>query len=589
MNSLRNEIETAVLRALEVVVGPEGAEMDPLVRPTQDPKFGDYQSNVALGLAKKLGEKPRDVATKLVEALGENDMFERPDIAGPGFINFRLRPAYLAAQLGEIQADARLGIPPVARPERAVVDFSSPNLAKEMHVGHLRSTIIGDAISRLLEFQGHDVLRLNHVGDWGTQFGMLLQYVRETEPQVLERPDAFRIDDLEEFYRQAKARFDSDPPFADAARRAVVELQSGDPTALRLWNVFCHESSRHARAVLDRLGIEVEDRGESFYNPMLPGVIDELVSRGLAVESEGALCVFLEGWNNREGNPQPMIVRKTDGGYNYDTTDLAAIRHRVEQEHADRIIYVTDIRQRQHFDMIFAAGRAFGWVPEHVKLEHVGFGMVLGADRKPFKTRSGGTVKLKDLLEEAVSRAAEVVREMEEKRAGEMSVEQQSEIARVVGLGSVKYADLSHNLVSDYVFDWDTMLALDGNTAPYMLYAYARVQSIARKAQIQFEALPADLPLVLEHETEIALAKQLLEFSGALKLVSNELRPHHLTDYLYNLSRAYNAFYDRERGVRIVDAEPEGLRLSRLRLCDLTARTLKLGLGLLGIEVVEQM
>ncbi|MBI3947375.1 MAG: arginine--tRNA ligase [Armatimonadetes bacterium] len=595
METLRQLIEEAVIEGLVIVAGPEGATMDPLVRPTPDPKFGDYQSNVAMGLAKRLGRKPRAVAQALVDALDIADVCEPPEIAGPGFINFRLRPAYLAAQLGRVQADPRLGIPPVDRPWRTVVDFSSPNLAKEMHVGHLRSTIIGDAIARVLEFQGHDMLRLNHIGDWGTQFGMLVQYVRATQPDVLHHPERFRIDDLEAFYRQAKQRFDEDPEFADAARRAVVDLQSGEPVARRLWEVFCGESLRHARDIYDRLGIRIEDRGESFYNPMLPAVVEELRERGIARRAEGAVCVFLPGWKNREGEPLPIIIQKSDGAYNYDTTDLAAIRHRVQAERARRIIYVVDIRQRQHFEMVFQAARLAGFVssdetaPAEVVLEHVGFGMVLGPDRRPFKTREGGTVKLKELLDEAVARAASVVEAAEDERRREMSPEQKAEIAAAVGLGAVKYFDLSHSLASDYVFDWETMLAMDGNTAPYMLYAYARVRSIGRRAGVDFDALPADLPLLLEHETEIALAKALLEFPGVLQQVSEELRPHVLTDYLYGLSRRFSAFYDRERGVRVIDAEPESVRHSRLRLCDLTARTLKLGLGLLGIAVVEQM
>lgn len=588
MKSLSQQIEAAVTRALIAVVGPEGAEIDPLVRPTADPKFGDYQSNVALGLAKRLHEKPRVVAEKLVAALDIAEMCEAPEIAGPGFINLRLRPSYLAERLGAAQSDPRLGVPRAEQPQRVIVDFSSPNLAKEMHVGHLRSTIIGDAIARLLEFQGHDVLRLNHVGDWGTQFGMLLEYVRETQPDVLDHPEKFRIDDLESFYRQAKRRFDEDPAFADAARRAVVDLQSGEPVARKLWQVFCQESLRHAHAIYKRLGICVTDRGESFYNPLLPQVVAELQERGMAVESQGAVCVFLEGWKTREGEPLPVIIRKSDGGYNYDTTDLAALKQRAGEEKADRIIYVTDVRQHQHFEMVFSLARQAGWVPEQVSLEHVGFGMVLGPDRRPFKTRDGGTVKLKDLLDEAVQRATAVIEADSERRAA-MGEEQKAEIAQAVGLGAVKYSDLSHNLASDYVFDWDTMLAMEGNTAPYMLYAYARIRSIGRRAGVEFDALPADLPLSLEHESEIALAKQLLQFPAVVQQVSEELRPHALTEYLYGLSRAFSTFYDRERGVRVIDAEPENVRLSRLRLCDLTARVLKQGLGLLGIAVVEQM
>jgi arginyl-tRNA synthetase len=588
MKSIPEQVHEAMAQALVAVVGPEGAEIDPLIRPTQDPKFGDYQSNVALGLAKRLGRKPREVAEALVAALDVARMCEPPDIAGPGFINLRIRPAYLAAQLEEIQADPRLGVPRADPPQRIIVDFSSPNLAKEMHVGTFRTTIIGDTLARLFEFLGHDVLRLNHVGDWGTQFGMLLQHVRDTHPEVLEHPERFRVDDLEGFYRAAKARFDADPAFADASRRAVVDLQSGDPVALRLWEAFCRESLRHAHELYHRLGVRLEDRGESFYNPVLPAIVTELLERGLAVESNGAVCLFLDGWTNREGEPLPMIVRKSDGGFNYDTTDLAAVKQRVTEERADRIIYVTDLRQSDHFQMLFNASRKAGWVPEHVSLEHVGYGMVLGADRRPFKTRSGDTVKLKDLLDEAETRATTAI-SADPARRGEMSLEQRAEVARTVGIGAVKYADLSHNPSTDYVFDWDVMLAMEGNTGPYLQYAYARIRSIARRAGVDFEALPRDLKLTVEHPSEIGLAKQLLQFPAVVQEVARDLRPHVLTEYLYELSRAFSTFYDRVNGVRVIDAEPESLRLSRLRLCDMTARALRLGLDLLGIGVLEQM
>jgi arginyl-tRNA synthetase len=588
MKSLREQIEAGVTRALVAVVGPEGAALDPLVRPTQDPKFGDYQSNVALGLAKKLGRKPREVAEELVAALDLGDVCETPEIAGPGFINLRVRPAYLGQALSAIQADPRLGITPAERPERVVVDYSGPNVAKAMHVGHLRSTIIGDTIARLLEFQGHDLLRLNHLGDWGTQFGMLIQHLRETAPEVTEHPEQVHIADLEAFYVAAKARFDGEPDFQDRARQAVVQLQSGDPQTRSIWGVLVEESMRHAAEVYELLDIRgLQARGESFYNPMLPDVVADLQAQGLAVESEGAICVFVDGFKNREGEPLPMIVRKSGGGFNYDTTDLAGVRHRVAEEHATRIIYVTDKRQADHFQMVFQTARKAGWVPDEVKLEHVGFGMVLGPNRKPFATRDGGTVKLFDLLREAEARALQSATD-DERRQG-FSQEERQETARIIGIGAVKYADLSHNLTTDYVFDWDTMLAMEGNTAPYMLYAYVRTRGIARKAGIDYESLPADLPITVEHESEIALAKQLLNFGGVIAQVSDELRPHHLTDYLYNLSRAFSGMFDRERGVRVIDAEPESVRLSRLRLCDLTARTLKLGLNLLGIQVLERM
>ena len=582
MNSMREQIETAVQAALVRVVGPEGAEIDPLVRPTSDPKFGDYQSNVALPLAKRLSRKPREVAEEIAAALELAEQCEPVEIAGPGFLNFRFRPQHLARELEGIQADPRLGVPTVEAPQRVIVDYSSPNVAKEMHVGHLRSTIIGDTIARLLEFQGHDLLRLNHLGDWGTQFGMLIQYLRETEPEAAAHPERFRVEDLDSFYVAAKRRFDEDTEFKERARRAVPDLQSGEPQARALWNVLVEETMRHVEEVYELLDIHgLVTRGESFYNEWLPAVVADLEALGLAREDQGAICVFNDDWTN------PLIARKADGGYGYAATDLAAVRHRIRTEEGERIIYVTDHRQSDHFKQVFWTARQAGWVPEGVQLEHVGFGMILGADRRPFKSREGTTVKLRALLEEAKDRSLAKI-EDDVSRRPDMSREEREAVAQAVGIASVKYGDLSHNTASDYVFDWDTMLALEGNTAPYMLYAYARVRSIARKAGIDFDSLGA-VPLVLEHPSEIALVKELLQFGGVLKQVAAELKPHYLTDYLYSLSRAFSTFYDRERGVRVIDAEPENVRLSRLRLADLTARTLKLGLGLLGIGVLEQM
>jgi arginyl-tRNA synthetase len=588
MRSLKQHLEERVRTALVKMMGPEGAEVDPLIRPTQDPRFGDYQSNVALGLARRLSKKPRDLGAELCALLPIEDMCAPPELSGPGFINFRMLDSFVASELAAIQVDPRLGVAQAPSARRVVVDFSSPNLAKEMHIGHLRSTIIGDSIARLLEFLGHDVVRLNHVGDWGTQFGMLIQHVRESSPEVLDDPSTLLIDDLEAFYVRAKQRFDQEPAFQQAARQAVVDLQAGEPSARVIWEAFCDESLRHCHEVYRTLDVELVDRGESFYNSMLPGVVEDLLSSGLAVEHEGAICFFLEGWLNRDKQPMPLMVRKSDGGYNYDTTDLAAARHRVEEERADRIIYVTDLRQKQHFDMLFAGVRKAGWAGDPISLEHVGFGMVLGSDRKPYRTRDGGTVKLREVLQEAERRAALVV-EKNSERLQQLTPRQRQRIAEVVGVGAVKYADLSHNAASDYVFDWDTMLDLHGNTAVYMLYAYARIRSIGRRAGVEFDDLPPDVPIRVEHPSEVALGKLLLEFVSVIEQFATELRPHVLTDYLYQLSRAYSTFYDRERGVRVVDATPEETRLSRLRLCDLTARTLKIGLSLLGIEVVEQM
>ncbi|UCE59977.1 MAG: arginine--tRNA ligase [Phycisphaerales bacterium] len=600
MNSIRNQIAQRVREATRRI----GAEGDPLVRPAQDEKFGDYQSNCAMGLAKRLGKKPRDVATAIVDALEIEDMCEKPDIAGPGFINFKLKPEYLAGCLESIPAPSeaggdRLGISPAANPQVIVLDISSPNLAKEMHVGHLRSTVIGDCLARVLEFEGHTVHRENHVGDWGTQFGMLVAHLRRVDPDVVRHPEELVISDLESFYVDAKSRFDTDDEFKTESRETVVALQQGDETTRRIWRAFCDESLRHCHAIYDRLDVKLVDRGESFYADRMEDVIRRLESmttagdKGLVRISDGALCVFMEGFKTREGDPLPMIVRKSDGGYNYATSDLATILHRVEELGASRILYVVGIGQKQHFDMLFAAVRALGWAKDDASLLHIGFGNMLAASGKPFKTREGGTVKLKDLLDEAVQRAREVVSPPDDDQPGERDRQfdkaQVAQIAETVGLAAMKYFDLSHSLSSDYKFDLGTMLSLEGNTAPYMLYAYARIRSIGRKAGVEFDDLPRSEEILLEHPAEIALAKRLLQFAEVLDDLSRELRPNVMTDYLYSLAKAFSRFYDKKLGVRVIDASPEDVRLSRLHLCELTARTLKLGLSLLGIKTLEEM
>ena len=598
MKSITTELSHRVSAAIAAAFGPETADADPAVRQSQNPQFGDYQSNCAMALAKRVGEKPRDVAARIIEQLKIDDMCEQPEIAGPGFINLRLKNDYMANSLAAVPpADAsaqydRLGIDTAAEPDIVAIDMSSPNLAKEMHVGHLRSTVIGDSVARILEFAGHQVERINHVGDWGTQFGMLVAHLHTARPEVLEDPRRLKLGDLESFYREAKAHFDRDEQFADEARRTVVKLQQGDPQTVTIWHAFCDESLRHCHAIYDRLGIEgLIDRGESFYNDHLAGVVEDLRSTGMVEKSEGADCIFLDGFRSREGEPLPMMVRKSDGGFNYATTDLAAIQHRVRDLRATRLIYVVGAPQKQHFDMLFAAARQAGWAPEDVRLEHLAFGSMLGADGKPFKTREGGTVKLKDLLDEAVSRARAIVEEniVDISKSRDMTVEEVNEIAETVGISAVKYFDLSHNLSTDYRFEWDHMLSMDGNTAPYMLYAYARIRSIGRKAGIDYADLPAGAALMLEHPTEIELAKGLLRFREVIDQIVGDLQPSALTDYLFDLSRRFNRFYDRKQGVRVIDAESDELRNSRLRLCDLTARTLKAGLHLLGISTLERM
>ena len=601
MKSIAKELNQQVRDAMKRA----GAKGDPLLKPSQDAKFGDYQSNCAMGVAKRLGRKPRDVANDIVAALDVADMCEPPEIAGPGFINFRIKPAYVAQRLMSIppcedpSAD-RVGLEPTREPKTVVVDLSSPNLAKEMHVGHLRSTVIGDCISRVLEFEGHTVHRENHVGDWGTQFGMLVAYLRATKPDIIDRPGDLAIGDLESFYIEAKAKFDSDEKFRDESRETVVKLQGGDEPTRKIWKAFCDESLRHCHAIYDRLGVRLIDRGESFYAEGMKEVITRLEAmmsdrngdNAFVRISEGALCLFMDGFTTRDGEPLPLMVRKSDGGFNYATSDLATMIHRVERLGADRIIYVVGIPQRQHFQMLFAAVRQAKWVAPDVDLKHLAFGSVLGKTGRPFKTREGGSVKLKDVLDEAVARARSVITESAgtEARAGRaMTDAKMDEIAERVGLAAIKYFDLSHAISSDYKFDLDSMLAMEGNTAPYMMYAYARIRSIGRKAGIEWESLPSDTPIVLEHPAEIALAKKLVPFVDILETVSNELRTIALTEYLYELAKTFSRFYDRKIGVRVIDAEPEETRLSRLRLCDLTARTLRLGLSLLGIETVEEM
>ena len=586
LETLKARFERAVADAFP---GHEGGAAANLA-PSKDPKFGDYQFNYAMALAKKIGAKPRDVAAKIVERADVADLCEPLEIAGPGFVNIRLTAAGLAAMLTPMETSDRLGLPRLASPRRVVVDFSSPNIAKQMHVGHLRSTIIGESICRILEFLGHDVLRLNHVGDWGTQFGMLITHLLESFPNALDDPDAVKIADLDAFYKESKARFDADAEFKERARRQVVALQSGDPESRRSWEILCRASRREFAAIYDRLGATIVERGESFYNPLLPGVVADLDEKGLLAESDGAQVVFVDGFSNRDGEPLPLIVKKSDGGYNYATTDLAAIRHRIDAEGAQWIVYVTDLGQAQHFAHVFAVAREAGWIPPDVRVDHVGFGLVQKevvdasgkvVGKEKFKTREGEVVRLVDLLDEAVRRAGVVARE----KQPDLPDEEIERIATILGLGAVKYADLSQNRTSDYVFSFDKMLDLKGNTAPYMIYAYVRVRSIGRKGDVDFQALDRSAPIALEHPAERAMALVLARFADAVIETAETLSPNLLTNYLYELAGAYSRFFT---DCPVLHSEGE-TRTSRLRLCDLTARTLKTGLDLLGIGVLERM
>ena len=590
MLRIAQALDTQLREAMQRAFPDVDALLDPQLAPASKPEFGDFQANGALPLAKPLKQAPRHIAGAIVEALQADPAFAalclEPQIAGPGFINLTIRPERLAAEVSARLGDPRLGVPEVQSDAAVVVDFSSPNIAKEMHVGHLRSTIIGDSLARVLEFRGHRVLRLNHVGDWGTQFGMLITHLKQVAPETLKTADAVDLGDLVAFYREAKKRFDEDEAFQATSREEVVKLQGGDPVSLKAWGLLCDQSRREFQKIYDRLDIRLSERGESFYNPFLASVLSGLKEAGLLVTDDGAECVFLEGVNGKDGKPLPVIVRKSDGGFNYATTDLAAIRYRFalapEGDGARRVIYVTDAGQANHFAGVFQVAKRANWIPEHGRLEHVPFGLVQGEDGKKLKTRSGDTVRLRDLLDEAVERAeADLRRRLEEegRREDDQFIEH---VAGTVGLAAVKYADLSQNRITNYQFSFDRMLALQGNTAPYLLYAVVRIAGIARKGgDLEAEAGM----LQFSEPQEWSLVRELLKFDAVIAEVEEELLPNRLCSYLFELSQVFNRFYDQ---VPVLKAEGQSLR-SRLALCRLTADTLKAGLGLLGIATLERM
>ena len=562
--TLSNQIQAAFAAA--------GIADSPIIlQPAKNAEFGDFQINGVMGAAKKLKQNPRELAQKVADELSGKGAFASAEVAGAGFVNLRLSPEFLAKQLS-----GSLKTTPPTQPQTVVIDYSSPNLAKEMHVGHLRSSIIGDSIARVLEHLGYRVIRQNHVGDWGTQFGMLVAYLVEQQKDNA----AFELSDLEQFYRAAKVRFDEDPAFADTAREYVVKLQGGDETVLALWRQFVETSLQHAEHVYQMLGLKLQRAdvaGESSYNDDLPVVVAELSQKGLAVESDGAKVVFLDEFKNKDGEPAAFIVQKQGGGFLYSTTDLATMRHRVNNLRATRLLYVVDTRQDLHFKQLFTTSRKAGWLPENVSAEFIGFGTMMGKDNKPFKTRSGDTVKLVDLLDEAVERATRLVRE----KNPELSDEQAAHIGRVVGIGAVKYADLSKNRTSDYVFDWDNMLSFEGNTAPYLQYAYTRVQSVFRRAGEWNESAALQLNEPLEQQ----LAVELLKFEDVLSSVAETCFPHYLAAYLYQLATLFSRFYE---ACPILKAEGAA-RDTRLQLAKLTGETLKTGLALLGIDVLDVM
>jgi arginyl-tRNA synthetase len=555
------------------------ADCEPQVRQSAKVQFGDYQANGMMAVAKKLGQAPRQLAEQVIQHLDLNGIASKVEIAGPGFINIFLDRAWLAAQTAQALQLPRLGVSAVA-PQTVVVDYSAPNVAKQMHVGHVRSTIIGDAAVRTLEFLGHNVIRANHVGDWGTQFGMLIAYL---EKQQNEHHEEIALADLEAFYREAKVTYDADEAFAERARNYVVKLQGGDEYCRSMWKKLVDITMSQNQQVYDRLNVTLTRKdvmGESLYNDMLPGIVADLREKGLAVTSEGATVVFLDEFKNKEGEPMGVIIQKKDGGYLYTTTDIACAKYRFETLHADRVLYYIDSRQHQHLQQAWTIVRKAGYVPESVPLEHHAFGMMLGKDGRPFKTRSGGTIRLADLLDEAVERAHALVSE----KNPEMSAQELKDLSEVVGIGAVKYADLSKSRTTDYIFDWDNMLAFEGNTAPYMQYAYTRVLSVFRKAGIDADSLSGDI--VLTEEREAQLATRLLQFEEVITQVARDGTPHVMCAYLYDLAGQFSGFYEH---CPILSTEDENIRQSRLQLAALTAKTLKQGLDTLGIKTVERM
>lgn len=556
------------------------AQCEALVRQSGKVQFGDYQANGIMPAAKKLGLNPREFAQSVLDKAELQDIAEKTEIAGPGFINIFLKDAWLADNINRAVQDPKLG---VHNPEKqtVVVDYSSPNVAKEMHVGHLRSTIIGDAVVRTLEFLGNNVIRANHVGDWGTQFGMLIAYLEKMEN---EHATEMELSDLEAFYRAAKKHYDEDPVFAEKARNYVVKLQSGDEYCRTMWQKLVKITMQQNQHNYDRLNVTLTDKdvmGESLYNPMLPGIVEDLKKQGLAVEDDGALVVYLDEFKNKDGDPMGVIVQKKDGGFLYTTTDIAAAKYRYETLKAHRALVFSDTRQSQHMQQAWLITRKAGYVPDSFQLEHKNFGMMLGKDGKPFKTRSGDTVKLADLLDEAIERAGVLISQ----KSTALSEQEKADVIEAVGIGSVKYADLSKNRTTDYVFDWDNMLSFEGNTAPYMQYAYTRIRSIFNRSQIALSEVE-QAQLSITDEKERALAIKLLQFEEAVQVVGKDGTPHVLCAYLYELAGAFSSFYEH---CPILNNDDQQVKLSRLKLALLTERTLKQGLDLLGIKTVEKM
>jgi arginyl-tRNA synthetase len=572
----RDVLAQRVSAALGAAFGPGYAAADPVIRPSS---FADYQSNAALPLAKKLGRPPRDIAADIVRHLDVAGVAEPPEVSGPGFINLRLLPGWIAAEATTELRDPRLGVEPAAdQARKVVVDYSGPNVAKELHVGHLRATVVGDAIVRVLEHLGHTVIRAAHLGDWGTPFGMLIEHALDIGEDATRKQ--LVSGEFTAFYQAARAEFDGEPGFADRARRRVALLQGGEPESRRLWQLLVAASMEYLMAIYRRLGVtltEADMAPESFYNPMLADVSAELQDRGLAVISDGALCVFPAGFTGRDGTPLPLMLRKSDGGYGYDTTDAAAIRYRLTELHARRLIYVVGSEQSQHLQMIFELAREAGWLTGAATAEHAVIGLVTGADGKRLKTRTGEQVKLVQLIDEAVERAGRVIADRYD------DPEQRDQIAEAVGVGALKYGDLSVARDSSYIFDYDRMLALTGNTGPYLQYATARIRSIFRRAELDPAAATA--PIQITADAERALALNLLGFATTLQQVAETTQPHLLAGFLFDVASAFTTFYEQ---CPVLQAAPE-IRDSRLALSALTLRVLLAGLDLLGIPVPERM
>jgi arginyl-tRNA synthetase len=579
MSDPQQVLGARVRDALVAAYGADYGDADPLIRASQ---FADYQSNVSLSLAKKVGKAPRDIASEIVGHLDVDDMTEPPTVSGPGFINFTLRPRWIADAATRLLADPRLGTPLKAAPKTVIVEYSSPNIAKEMHVGHLRSTIVGDAIAQVTEFVGDHVIRDNHVGDWGTPFGMLIEHLVDVGE---DSPEASLLrTDPNAFYQSARVKFDSDPVFADRARERVVKLQSGnDPATMQLWEDLVDMSKAYLRDMYGRLRVTLTDddiRGESFYNDMLPGVADDLIAKGLARISDGALCAFPEGFTSRDSTPLPVIIRKSDGGYNYSTTDLATVRYRVDKINVDRATYVVGSDQALHFRMVFAVAREAGWLPADKDFEHAQIGMVQGKDGHRLRTRAGDNVKLSDLLTEGVERARAILDEVER---DDESLDLDA-IAEDVGIGAIKYADLSTARDSAYIFDWDRMISFRGNTGPYLQYAATRIRSIFRRGGIDKDTPRG--PIVITEPAERGLALKLLSFGSVVTQVADTAEPHQLSAYLFEVASLFTTFYEQ---CPVLKAGDEETRQSRLALCAAVLRVLTTGLGLLGVPLPDRM